>query len=220
MPIFQSRDPVKLAQQMLAAGVPAIGPTIFKAIDEIVSSELWLAGRTADGERFGSFGLFAHARQPHGLGVRDEESFWWIRAALLGGDHYAELADVIAVCAKERGRPRENVTGDDISPFLTITKGQNCLNYILRRLKREHPDVLDAVDKCELTPAQAARQVGIVKPPPQQASDEKALNGLWELFSNATVEAQCALLEAVGAAIDEPRLAVRWRVHWDRRRSA
>jgi hypothetical protein len=73
-------DPVKIVQDALSDAISMSLDAMVGAIDQIVRENLWQGGRP-----FESFGDFAVALPPAGLGIRSERPMKLLRHALPGG---------------------------------------------------------------------------------------------------------------------------------------
>jgi hypothetical protein len=85
------------------------------ALDQIVRENL-----SQQGWPFESFGEFAVAPPPAGLGIRSVRPTKTLRHALLSAGYFAQWTDVLERVARERGRPRKNLANDeDFERFYT-----------------------------------------------------------------------------------------------------
>jgi hypothetical protein len=97
------------------------------ALDQIVGESLWRNGR-----HFESFGDFAIALPPAGLGIRSVRPMKLLRHALLAGGYFAQWTDVLERTARERGRPRKKLANDeDFERFYTVPTASTARDRLL-----------------------------------------------------------------------------------------
>ena len=214
-------NPIKIAQR----AVRDLGKSdnLVAAIDEIVRSKRWDQRKSAKGVAFTSFGQFAIERRPFGLGVNSREPFRLVRFALVENRHFEELADLLDIASRRRGRPARNLANDEIY-FNKVPTSYNTVDRTVLTLKRSYPHLLAELRASGLTPRQAAIQAGI---PVAQSNSmrfgvcdfSKAKNLaetaqgklLCELFHALPVDAQCALLSRCVEPQLGGDLARKWR---------
>ena len=217
----QDDDAVRQAQSILAGKLDEMSNQLVDAIDTIVTSEEHLSRKSSTGTPFSSFAGFAVAKSPHGLGVNDLPSFRLLAFALRDLEHYGPLVEVAEACARERGRPSNNVAAGENYQFLKIPTSYNSLLRILVTLKRRHPDIFTRVCAGELTPREAARLAEFL-PTDNRASGVVNISAAAHLGARAqqnlvvkvwdalTLDAQCALI----ARRIEPRLGPEMAKQW------
>lgn len=133
-------------------------------LDTLCEFEGWRQLPSSKGQPFASFAEFCLDRRPSGLGVSAEmvrkwcERFQWARAA-------QQLAVDPAV--KPLGTDGGNRIKDKEGSELQCNSGQgNSSNYLVRRLKRDAPEVAEALARGEYPSARAAAiAAGVVKVP-------------------------------------------------------
>jgi hypothetical protein len=189
------------------------------ALEAIVEGNLWQLNRP-----FESFGDFAIALPPGGLGVRSVDPLRLLRHALLAAGYFHQWTEILERTVRPRGRPRKKLANDeDFEPFYTIPTAATARDRLLLALKRDHPEHFAAVCALELSPRAAAVQAGLIAVGPSRyggacnivaaaALNERAQGRLLcDLFQTMSIHAQCALI----ARTLEPRLgfglAERWR---------
>ena len=151
-------DPVRAVQDALSATVTMSLSSMTAALDTIVDGHLWQQGRP-----FESFGDFAVALPPVGLGVRSLEPLRLLRHALLDGGHFAQWTEILERTVRPRGRPRKKLVNDeDFEPFYTMPTAATSRDRILLNLKRNYPDQFAAVCERKLSPREAAIQAGLI----------------------------------------------------------
>src|SRR5262245_51801484 len=101
-------DPVRIVQDALSDTAGMNLHTLMDALDAIICSDLWREGRP-----HASFGAFAVALPPEGLGVRSERPVKLLRHALLVGSHFAEWTDVLERVVRRPGRPQKTLANDE-----------------------------------------------------------------------------------------------------------
>ena len=212
-------DPVRAVQDALSATVTMSLSSMTAALDTIVDGHLWQQGRP-----FESFGDFAVALPPVGLGVRSLEPLRLLRHALLDGGHFAQWTEILERTVRPRGRPRKKLVNDeDFEPFYTMPTAATSRDRILLNLKRNYPDQFAAVCERKLSPREAAIQAGLIAAGPARyggacnlaaaaALNERAQGRLLcDLFNAMSANAQCALISRALEPHLGFGLAERWR---------
>jgi hypothetical protein len=217
--IGHRNDPARIVQDALSDTAGMSLQTMTDALDEIVSGVLW-----REGGPHASFGDFAVALPPAGLGVRSERPAKLLRHALLVGGHFAEWTDVLERVVRRPGRPHKTLANDEgFERFYTVPTAATTRDRLLLALKNLHPEQFAAVCAFECSPREAAIRAGVIKLSPSRyggACNIVAAAGLPEraqgrllcdLFKVMSPSAQCTLI----ARMLEPRLgfglAQRWR---------
>lgn len=162
-------------------------------IDILQRDKLYRRLDNAEGHPFWSWEQFCTAEQPHGLGyspaaltalIHERRTSAALAAdpniaplAMHGANQYGGAQKAAAPPTRARGRANGN------------SSGSNQATYIIRRLKRDFPEVAERLAAGEFKSARAAGlSVGIVKPPPPL----RVLQLAWE---KAPKDAQAAFLE-------------------------
>jgi hypothetical protein len=212
-------DPVKIVQHALSETVSTSVDTMVVALDAIIRDNLWQLDRP-----FESFGEFAVALPPTGLGIRSERPMKLLRHALLTAGYFAQWTEVLEYVARERGRPRKNLVNDeDFQRFYIVSTASTARDRLLLVLKRDHPEHFAEVCILKVSPRQAGIRAGLITAGPSRyggacniaaaaALKERAqARLLCELFEALCADAQCTLI----AGVLEPQLgfglAERWR---------
>jgi hypothetical protein len=212
-------DPVKIVQDTLSETVSLGLECMAVALDQIVGEHLWREGRPCE-----SFGDFALAPPPAGLGIRTVRPMKVLRHALLTAGHFAQWTEVLERVARERGRPRKKLVNDeDFQRFYTVPTASTARDRLLLLLKRDYPEHFAAVCALKVSPREAGISAGLIKAGSWRyggACDIAAAAALkehaqgrllCELFEALCADAQCAVI----ARVLEPRLgfglAQRWR---------
>jgi hypothetical protein len=212
-------DPIKIVQHALSDTVSMSLDAMVVALDKMIGENLWREGR-----QFDSFGDFAVALPPAGLGVLSVRSMKLLRHALLSGKYFAQWTGVMERIARERGRPRKKLANDeDFERFYTVPTASTARDRLLLTLKRDHPEHFAEVCTQRVSPREAGIRVGLITAGSSRyggacniaaAAELKVRaqgNLLCELFEAMCADAQCALI----ARVLEPRLGFglsqRWR---------
>ena len=209
------RDPVLIVQEALADRASLDLGEFVGALDAIVREERWLN----KGE-FATFGDFAVAPVPAGLGVDADRPVKMLRSALLDGGHFAEWVSVLKVITRPPGRPKTLANSEGFRPFYSVATSGTSLDRTLLNLVRCPEHFASVVDR-SCTPAQAAANAGLRKPAVRNAlvCDFGAVADLPEpaqglllrrLFSAVSRDAQCALITELEPFLG-PGLSEQWR---------
>ena len=151
-------DPVRLVQDALSATATMSLSSMTAALDAIVEGNLWQLGRP-----FESFGDFAVALPPVGLGVRSLEPLRLLRHSLLSAGYFAHWTEILERTARRRGRPRTKLVNDeDFEPFYTIPTASTAQDRLLLALKGNYPDHFAAVCELKKSPRAAAIEAGLI----------------------------------------------------------
>jgi hypothetical protein len=212
-------DPVKILQHALSKSASMNIDAMVEALDAIVRENLWQEGRS-----FESFGEFAVALPPAGLGTRSVRAMKLLRHALLTAGYFAQWTEVLERIARERGRPRKKLVNDeDFERFYTVPTASTAVDRLLLVLKRDYPEQFAEVCALKVSPRQAGIRAGLITAGSSRyggACDIAAAAALTQraqgrllcdLFESVCADAQCALI----VRVLEPRLgfglAQRWR---------
>jgi len=212
-------DPIRVVQDALSDVAAMSLSSMTMALDAIVEQDLWRQDRS-----FESFGDFAVALPPLGLGVRALAPLRALRYALLDAGSFAFWTEILERVARQRGRPRKKLVNDeDFVPFYTLPTAATARDRLLLALKRHHPGHFKAVCECRISPRAAAIEAGLIAAGASRyggacniklaaALGQRAQGRLLcDLFKVVSGNAQCTLI----ARAIEPRLgfglAERWR---------
>ena len=222
-------DPVVVVQKAMAnPSARGIG-SLFDAFDDIVRGEIWRRVCTAQGDSFESFGGFATAAAPHGLGITSQQNARLAREVLLQAELFAAWTEILELIARKPGRPKISANDGDLR-FYTVSKAPHSRDRLLVLLKNRHPEHFHSVCVGECTPYRAAINAGEVIVSDLALSNRRRLHfGVCDLhgagllhpkaqkkflravFRKMHVDAQCSLI----ANELEPRLsaglAEKWR---------
>jgi hypothetical protein len=213
-------DDIARANSMLDDGGPYLFGIVFRSvIDGLVQARSWATRLSPQGYPFRSFGEFAAAARPHGLGVRDECSYRSLASALESTGHYAEFTELIEVSSRPRGRPSKNLADSENFPF--HTRRTSGVEFVLPRLKRHHPHFFAAVCDLQISPHAAAIEAGLINPPRAKVVNVEVAADLdadlqaeaaAKLWSAMQPEAQARFIRGVLEPRLGPGLADRWRI--------
>jgi len=78
------------------------------ALEAIIQDKLWQADRP-----FETFGDFAVALPPIGLGVRSLQPSRILRHALLSAGYFSQWTEILERTVRQRGRPRNKLANDE-----------------------------------------------------------------------------------------------------------
>ncbi|HEY5826934.1 MAG TPA: hypothetical protein VIV01_01105 [Hyphomicrobiaceae bacterium] len=213
-------DPVRMVQRALADVEGRGLNSMVDALNVIIEERLWQKGRI-----FETFGEFAVALPPSGLGVRSMPVAKLLRQTLLGSGHFAEWTEVLERTGREPGRPRKNLVNDEgLERFYRISTAATARDRLLLGLKRNHPEAFALVCTFECTPRAAGIGVGLIKSRASSryggvcdisaaaALKERAqAKLLCELFGAMSLSAQCTLIARALEPHLDFGLAERWR---------
>ena len=173
---------------------------------------------------FESFGAFATADFPHGLGIRSEGAAVLARCALLKCGHYAAWTEVLERVVRKRGRPKKHANGDNLR-FYAVSRARTAADRLLLDLKSRAPDHFHRVCEGEFTLYRAAIDAGLIQPPRKEGKlrfGVYSVEGLKqlkpkvqaqlarEIFRAVDLSAQAELI-ANELMVLGPELAQRWR---------
>jgi hypothetical protein len=160
-PVADAFDAVGIVRRALAN--PAVGglAPLVQALNEVVNGELWRQASSADVDPFPSFGAFAVAELPHGLGIRTCAAARLARQALLDCGHYAAWTEILELIARKPGRPKTRTNGERFE-FYAMSRAATSADRLLLALKGGHHDHFARVCKGECSPFRAAIDAGIV----------------------------------------------------------
>jgi hypothetical protein len=212
-------DPIRVVQDALSDVTTMSLSSMSTALDAIVEQNLWRQDRP-----FESFGDFAVALPPLGLGVRALAPLRVLRHALLDAGKFALWTEVLERVARQRGRPRKKLVNDeDFVPFYTIPTAATARDRLLLALKSNDPMQFAVVCELKISPRAAAIEAGLIAVGSSRyggacniklaaALSQRAQGRLLcDLFKAMNPNAQCTLI----ALALEPRLglglAARWR---------
>lgn len=212
-------DPVSIVQDALSDTAGMSLHTLMDALDTIVCGQLWQEGRP-----YPSFGEFAVALPPAGLGIRSVRPAKLLRHALLAAGHFASWTEVLELVVRRPGRPRKTLANDEgFERFYVAPTAATARDRLLLALKRYHPEHFAAVCNLECSPREAGIRTGLIRVgrwhyggvcdiSAAGALRERAqARLLCELFKIMAPNAQCTFI----AREVEPRLgaglAQRWR---------
>jgi hypothetical protein len=212
-------DPVKIVQHALSETVSMSLEAMVAPLDQIVGEHLWQEGRP-----FESFGDFAVALPPAGLGIRSARPMKLLRQALLASGYFSERTQILERIARDRGRPRKKLANDeDFERFYTVPTASTARDRLLLTLKRDHPEHFAEVCSLRVSPREAGIRAGLITAGSARYGGARNIaaaaalkvraqgNLLCQLFEAMSADAQCALI----ARVLEPRLgcglAQRWR---------
>jgi hypothetical protein len=212
-------NPVKILQQALSTAAPSSVTSMTTALETIIEGSLWQLDRP-----FKSFGDFAVALPPGGLGVRSVDTLRLLRHALLTAGYFHQWTEILERAARPRGRPRKKLANDEgFEPFYTIPTAATARDRLLLALKRDHPEHFAAVCALKLSPRAAALQAGLIAAGPSRYGgacnivaaatlNERAQGRLLcDLFQAMSANAQCALIARTLEPCLGFGLAQRWR---------
>jgi hypothetical protein len=129
-----------------------------RALDAIISRDLWSARGS-----FSSFGDFALASPPAGLGVRTLLAAKNLRRLLIDLECHAEWARALVLICREPGRPKTFVADEGLRRFYTVPTASASIDRRLCLLHRDHPEVFALLEAREITYLQALGRSGMLR---------------------------------------------------------
>jgi hypothetical protein len=198
-------DPVKIVQAVLSESGTSSLDVLVRALNTILDTKRWQAGG------FETFGDFAVALPPTGLGVRSTPPLKLLRYALLAGRHYTAWIAVLERTARGPGRP-----------FYRVSTSTTACDRLLQTLKRDHPEHFARVCK-GTSPRSAAISAGLIEsvtetervhnliPRAALLPPDTQREVLCGLFIALDLEAQCELIVRHLEPRLGPGLAGKWR---------
>ena len=150
-------DPVTIAQKSIGSGSNYLLRTLPHAITLIIKQELWRGRTDKDGNEFKSFREFCEYRIIWGLEIEYDK----LRTYCSVDEECTRLLNEIEPALASHG---EVGNGRSRVDNINSTQGGTDPNYTLKRLKRDHPELANAVINGELSANAAAIQAGFRKP--------------------------------------------------------
>lgn len=172
-------DMIQSLQQAIGHGGEQVFDVAPIVLRRVIEDRLWADRRDKDGQPFQSFEAFATHILWQGLESSIPELLLYCRKH----DAVAQLIKREVGPAAEHGGKREAGQVDIIN---LSDGGGTSPTYVLRRLKRDYPDLAEKVVAGELSANAAAIKAGFRKPP----SPLKAIQSAW---SRATDEERRAI---------------------------
>ena len=153
-------DPITIAQKSIGSGSNYLLRTLPHAITLIIKQELWRGRTDKDGNEFKSFREFCEYRIIWGLEIEYDK----LRTYCSVDEECTRLLNEIEPALGEHG----NRIGDEnsrnrVGNTKSVNDGYDS-TYALRRLKRDHPELAQAVINGELSANAAAIKAGFRKP--------------------------------------------------------
>jgi len=170
-----NRDPVNDAQQLITEGHDALFQVLPSVIKAIIRNEAWKArtkGPMDDGATFTSFREFVEYKLWWGLECPYDRLIRYI-------EHDAECKAMVLGESEGLSKHGEVGNGRSRGDNITSTDRGTQADYTIRRLKRDRPDLADAVIRGNLTANAAAIEAGFrrkkVQLEPTPEAFEKAI---------------------------------------------
>jgi hypothetical protein len=152
-------DPVRIVQDALSDTAGMSLHALIEALDAIVCGQLWQEDRP-----YASFGEFAVALPPAGLGIRSIRPAKLLRYALLVNGHFGHWTELLERVAREPGRPRKRLVNDEgFERFYTVPTATTARDRLLLALKRHHPEHFAEVCSLECSPREAGIRAGLIR---------------------------------------------------------
>lgn len=226
-------SPIAIVQNAMAN--PSAGglASLSDAFEDIVRQQSWLSFTTSEGTLFASFGEFATAELPSGLGIRSRPAARLARQVLLDAEQYAAWAEILECIARKPGRPKNVVNGVDFR-FYSVSKAPNSIDRLLLLLKRRHPKHFEAVCNRDCTPYRAAINAGEVIDNDKSSRAKPRLRFgvcnieavgllrataqarlLHEIFKTMRLDAQCTFIANELEPALGPGLERKWLAHFN-----
>lgn len=141
-------------------------------LDTMVEFEGWRKLESSHSKPYRDFQEFCLDKRPHGLGVTRDRVVKWCERFSWATTSQAVANDPEVKPLEEHKRPDK---GYDITFSTQDGKRGTAAEYLVRRLKRDHPDLAEKLARGEFKSARAAAiAAGIVKPPPPLEVARKA----------------------------------------------
>jgi hypothetical protein len=146
-------DPVVLMQRGLAERDRMSLGGLSSALTSIVSESLW-----SSRGQFESFGHFAVAAVPAGLGVRTMEAAHVLKGLLIRLGYHAEWGLLLIQIRRPPGHPKTLVNDEGFQPFYGVSTASRSVDRMLCVLHRDHPNVFALLQAREITYQEAVRR--------------------------------------------------------------
>jgi len=149
---------IEYAQKTIRSGQRSLIKDLPDTIKSIIKHDLWRGRSDQDGNEFKSFREFCEYRIIWGLGIEYDK----LRTYCSVDEECTRLLNEIEPALLENGNGpgRGNKSLNNVKPF----QAGNNPTYTLRRLKRDHPELAQAVINGEISANAAAIKAGFRKP--------------------------------------------------------
>lgn len=156
-------DPIKAAQAAISSGTGNLFEVLPKAMRRIIKEKLWEGRTDKNGKHFDSFEAFVTHPMWHGLEVSSIDRLL---------DLVRDNQEVVALirgevgALKKQGEHSGNQYSESETLHNNVSKQGNSSTYLLKRLKRDAPDIAEDLIRGEYKSVRAAAiAAGIVKVP-------------------------------------------------------
>ena len=126
----RSINSVAIVQQAVANPSSVGFETVSNAFHDIVARQLWHNSIDATGKPFESFGAFAIAVSPHGLGIRSVPAARLARYSLFEKRLFAPWTEILDLIARKPGNPSNSANSADCERFYTVGRTRTCRDRI------------------------------------------------------------------------------------------
>ncbi len=168
-----------------------------KALSIVVTEESYRQCKDADGQSFTSFPSWLIAPQPHGAGVRDQESAEFVRDMLIDNGDFETVVEMLEMITRSPGNPGPTTNPDQFYRVTTAGAGHD---RMLLRLKKHKPEILEDLYNGEYnTIRAAATAAGLITKAP---AGHTCLETAALIFAELPQEQQLDFLLSLTAKLD------------------
>lgn len=198
--MFKKKPPAAVIafQRNIKVGVINRQETL-TALSVVLNDGLWRECKDESGQSFETFSDWLLARQPHGAGVRDQDTAVFARDILIELGAYETWSEVLDRITRPPGNHSHSPSNPD--QFYRVTTASAGPDRMLLRLKKKDPDVLKALYNGEYDSIRAAATAAglITKAPPGHTCLETAAVIFTELPEERQVEFLVSLVAKLGS---------------------
>jgi len=216
---------IEIAQRAMADPSGAGLAPLAAALQDIVEHEAWRRDTAVpSGALFPSFGEFAIAEVPYGLGLTSTPAARLLRHALFEVGLLGPWTEVLELIARKPGRPEKPANREGFVRFYTVLTSTTSRDRLLLKLKPDHPEIFRKVCEGACTVREAGIEAGLVVAAKRDTlrfgvcdlegakrlSDKALAKLVGEVFGAATLNAQCTFIKGLEVHLG-PDLARHWR---------
>lgn len=172
-------------------------PKTRRILGQLVAERSWEQCRDSEGRPFDGMGSWATAPQPHGLGVRNQESAEFLRDRLFDNGDVRIWGDILPTITRPPGNPGP---GDDPIRFYRVTTAATAKDRMLLRLMRLKPENYEGLCNGDFDSIRdAATAAGLIS---KGGGSQTCLESAAKLFGKLTEEQKLAFVLSLIPELD------------------